>query len=468
MRHMERFRFLSRFRTWETAVFIAFIAALFVLYVPFHNKYRTMYIDNAWTLSWAWNYWTSGEVYDTVFGLTEGTGGGSALFSRTYVFIYGAVATIFGWSRPVAYGLSTVLLIGSAALWTRILKNRGYDRSTVLWFVLLMLFLETYYGMAHKARVDSLAFFLLSLSFCLFDMRRYLWSGLFLAIAVETHPFAAVGIFWIIAHIMAFPPDISGNTAYWVKKMALFAAGGIIGIIYYLGLHYPYLGDLLYVENYYKGNALWSYYFKYAYSWRHWPELALILISLAVQAISGRWNTNRFSILLLFSSVVGSILLRRSNYHYVVFLYPGAILLILDAFRNKKMRVSLLAAILLVQGSQYVWLFWSQRDFSWNDYLADVNTLVGKGNNDFIYGPSSSWFALKDRDFHAYGYFMRERMAQKDLPDRLYVLVGEDYIRDGSYLSEIVGGSYTIISLGNNGRDGEMRLSLEKWERKLE
>ncbi|MCK5249984.1 MAG: hypothetical protein KAJ98_08470, partial [Spirochaetaceae bacterium] len=153
--HSERF---------ERLVFFIFIALLVFLYIYGHNRYMVEHVDDAWTLSWAKTWWDTGNVYDTTFGYIDGDGG-TSLFSRSYVFLYGAILQIVGWSRGGAFVISTALIFASALLWGHIVKKIGYCEATARWFPLVILALETYFAAAHKTRVDAMAFFLATSAF---------------------------------------------------------------------------------------------------------------------------------------------------------------------------------------------------------------------------------------------------------------------------------------------------------------
>ena len=202
---------------WFKPIWIFYAVILVLLYTVFFDSYLNEYLDNAWTLSWAHGWWTDGEVYDQVFGYIKGDGG-TSLFSRSFVFVYGGLAQVFGWSRGVGIIISSLFTIGTAALWYRIVRNLGYRRQAAVSFALILLLLEIFYANGHKIRVDAMGLFLDSLALLLFIRHRYLFAGLVLGIAFESHPFAMAAGFWMLAYLWTLRKDVQKDWKIWFKR----------------------------------------------------------------------------------------------------------------------------------------------------------------------------------------------------------------------------------------------------------
>jgi len=420
-------------------IWIVYTIILILLYTVFHNSYMSGYLDNAWTLSWAHGWWTEGNVYDEVFGYLDGDGG-SSLFSRSYVFLYGAVATVFGWNQGVALGISSLLMVAAAYLWYRSLMTLEYRNKLAISFAVVMLLLEIFYGAAHKARVDALGFFLDSLAFWLFVNKRYLFAGLTLGIAIETHPYAMAGGFWMLSYLFSIRKEIRRKQKIYFQAFLLFLVGLSLGALYWWWLHGEYISGLSELENRLNSNAWWAYYFNFSYSWRHWPELLVILAALAVFLVRKDSRKKDTFVLPFFVSVVlCSLLVPRGNYHYVVYLYPAAILLILVASESLNLLPHLLVGILLFQVPQYAWLFYKQRGYRHTAYISELKDRVPLSDL-MVYGHPNSWFALRDRDFHAYGYFSRAGIPPDHWPDEFLLIENRDFFRLGG-ASDLVKGT---------------------------
>lgn len=398
------------------------IIILIVLYIPFHNRYRNEHIDDAWSFSWAYGYWTEGDVYDSVFGYLDGDGG-TSIFGRTYAFIYGAWGSATSWSRPAGYVLSTLFLFGAAALWRKNLLILGYSPPIILSFVLIMLLMEAYYGMAHRLRSDALVLFLSTLSLTLYLCKRPFFSAISLCVAVETHPYGMVGLFYILSVVLS---ELIGtakqNRRYPPADVFRFLLGGLLGFGYYMALHYKWLEGLSDTLNRIGGNSIFKYFFDHSYSWRHWPELVVIAVGVSVFIIRREYRNDKFIPIFICMMLLFSILLPRANHQYIVFLYPPFILLLLYMSARLNFLPVFMAGFLLFQIPQYAWLFWNQRDFSWPNYVERLRKIIPEDKDAMIYGPSSAWFALYKYNYVAYGYFQRAEVDEAQLPEKMYVI----------------------------------------------
>jgi hypothetical protein len=405
-----------------------YIAVLAVLYLCFFNRYLPEYIDDAWTLSWAYNWFENGEAYDTVFGYLDGDGG-SSLFSRTTVLVYGAVYSLFdAWGyRGIGFILSTLFLFGGVLCWTGILKGMKYDRVVVWWFAAVMLLLELYFGMAHKIRVDALSFFLASLALLFFVRGWYFPAALAGMIGAENHPFAMVFIPWCLAVLFAERTAIRENPRKYITGGLLFLAGLAAGIGYWLLLHKPWLSGFADLTDRAGGNPFITYFFLKRYSWRHWPELAVFVLALVLFLVKKLWREDKFIMPLLAACVATSFMIPRGNNHYVVFLYPPVILMILTVFKKIRHLNLLLAGLLVFQVPQYGLLFWPQRHYNQQDYLSRLKSEVAaaeKGGDPLpVFGHSNAWFAFYDREFYAYGYWSRAHLETADDWPRKFLLI---------------------------------------------
>jgi hypothetical protein len=404
-------------------IWIVYAIVLVLMYVVFRQYYRVEVLDDAWSLSWAHGWWHGKGVYDHTFGYLKGEGG-TALFGRGYVVAYAVVATLLGWSREVATGFSSVLTLASAAIWFDIVRRLGYRKQFALTFALVMLLLEAYYAMSQSTRQEAPAFLLASLSFWLFLKLRYTLSGLALGVAVEIHPFALAGGFWILAYLVVLWPQMKLTPRVYVRGAAWFFFGLGLGFLYWLYVHAPNLSELNQLGNRvsggYRGNAISEYYFGSPRSWRHWPELMIVLASLVVFIAQRSWKKHPLVLALFAAVILCTILIPRGNLKYIVYVYPAAILLILVVADELRSLHRLLWILLLIQVPQYAVLFWKQRTYDHSAYLAELAERVPEG--PLIYGHPNAWFALLERNFVAYGYFNRAGLTPDRWPD-IFILI---------------------------------------------
>jgi len=415
----------------DRILFFTFIAVLVFLYVFGHNRYMVEHIDDAWTLSWAKTWWDTGNVYDVTFGYIDGDGG-TALFSRSYVFLYGALLRFVDWGRGWAFAVSTVFILASAYLWGRIVKKLGYSQALSRWFPLVMLILEAYFAAAHKTRVDAMAFFLATSAFALFVHERYLFSGLIALIGAETHPFALTAFMYIFAYLFILWPLMKEKPREYVRKALLFTVGAFLGLGYYLALHYPWLNQIGDLSGRIHGNVFTSYLFKFRYAWRHLPEAAAWLLALFLFIKARRWKNDRFILPFIILTSLSTFLLPHGNFHYMIYLYPPLILLILEESERLRIREWTMLALLILMIPQYGWLFWTQRNFNYHGYIAELRERVPE-TPDFVYGNANVWFALNNREFHGPSYFNRAGLEPEDWPEEFLVVENRELERNNGW-----------------------------------
>lgn len=444
-------------RTYWKPSRLIFLGTALLTYLLLHNYYRVDYIDDSWSLSWAYNWWTHGEVYDRVFGYMRGDGG-SSLFSRTYVFIYGAFCSLFGWTRGGAYLLSALLVLLSSLGWFSIWKELGFSEDESMDYLLIMLLFDPYYGVAHKTRFEPLTLLFATLSLLLFLKKRYFFSGLLLLVAFETHPMGISALFYILAYLFVIRKDMAADPSFYTRGAIRFIMGCLLGIGYYLLLHLPYLDQLGDLGGRQTGHAAVSYFFTNRMAWRHWPELLLVSGSLIVFFFKGKGFERPILPAMMIGSLAVSLLLHRGNVHYMVYLYPPFLMAIVSLFEDVKLGPLLLIGFLLYQIPQYGYLYYSQREYDHKTHMADLKKALpaDEYGDLFIYGTFNGWFALMDRDYRCYGWFDRSGHKAEGLEDRFILMENrlyreqyreelEDLIRERE---EKTGKTYRVTELG--------------------
>ena len=401
-----------------------YIFLILVLYIGFHDGYRTEYIDNAWTLSWAYDYWIHGSVIDTVGGYGEYSG--TTLFSRTAILIYGFIQQFTGWDRSTGYSISTFFLLAGAGTWFLIFRRLGYSVEISFSCFLLMLVMEAYFGMGHKIRVDATTFFFATGAFYLFIRGSSFFAGLVSLIAFENHPMGFITFFYILAYLISRREEISNDLKGEVRDLLFLAGGVIVGCGYYLLFHAEYLHlftDVL--ESQKGGNTFAIYYFFARYSWRHLPELVVILGAFGWFLYKGYFREDRFILPFLICCFSATFLSPRGNYHYIVYFYPTAILLCIYTVQRMRRLRWLLIVFLCFQIPQYGYLFWKQRNYDHEAYLYALKTHVPEAAQ-IIYGNPSGWFAFQDRDYRFYSYFSKNRIVSNNFPDFFITIENQD------------------------------------------
>ncbi len=404
-------------------IFLYLIAG--ILYFLLHQRYMAEYIDDAWTLSWAYGFWEKDTLLDYVFGHTNSRG--SVLFHRTYAMVYGFILSQIGWSRSNATLISTLCIWAASFFWYKSLRKAEYNKTIAHTVALLMLVMEIYVALGNKLRVDALSFFLISLAFYLFISRRYFFAGLLSLVAFENHPISITYYFWVFGYLISLREKIRAKPAYYGKGVLLFIAGALVGLGYYLFLQHEYL-KYFFEEtgSAVKGHVFLSYFWAMKFAWRHLPEAFITLLALGIFLKKGYRKKYKLVLPLFLFSILSTFVLRRGNYHYTAFVYPSVILLIaVTAYELRKLK--LLAVVLaLYLLPQYGYLLKLSEGHDQKSYERHIQAIV-PDDGTLIVGNSGAWFALKERDFKQYGYFSRAGISGEDLPPRFYLISTKAY-----------------------------------------
>src|SRR5262249_43968038 len=154
-------------------------------------RYRVKHIDDAWTLSLAYNFFYKGVTRDLVF---ENPWGGLDLFGKTYAWTYGGGLHLAGGGRENGHYLSPLPALAAIALWGWILARLRFEPPVVLAVTALMLLTDPFFSVACQARVDALVFLIASLSFALFVGGHLVAAGVAATVGMEIHPMGLMAL----------------------------------------------------------------------------------------------------------------------------------------------------------------------------------------------------------------------------------------------------------------------------------
>lgn len=412
----------------------AYLLAALLTYCCLNGIYRPENTDDAWFLSVAHDHVVRGIETDVAYGTTPGTGGlgGVMLFGKTFSLLYGHTLNLLGWTKTNAHLISTACLVLSALCWYAILSKLNFGKRLAVFFALSLLVAEPFFGAANQARSDALSFFVVSTGFLLFLYRHYGLAGFFSVVALEIHPVGVV-VFFFMASVTA-ARLISGEARElrWFRPLVWFTIGLGAGSLYYLSLHAAHLGSLPMVLSLGNtgasevNNILFEYFFKTKYL-RHIPEL-MAVVACAVFFVHKRYHREDPLVPVFFvASLVFTLVIRRPNFMYAIYVYPAFLLLLFWVFQRHN-RLGLAAGLLLVYLlPQYGFVYLQNRHWDMEEYLAQVRRLTPTDNNPVL-GRPNDWFAFVDRPFFRVDYLGD---FQAVAPDALVLIEGEAF-RSGS------------------------------------
>lgn len=419
-------------KRFEQAVFYLIFFFVCIIYAYGHNHYVVEHIDNAWSLSWARTWWDSGIRSDEVFGFPLGEAG-SFFFGQTYVFVYGAVLEIIGWTRSNASIISFTLVASSAWLWMKILLKLGYSKTTSRWFPIVLLLLEGSFASSNMMRLDAIGFLFATMGFFTIVHQRFFFSGLCFIVAFEIHPYAAIMCgTYITSYVIYLFPDIRRNTKKYAKYSGMFFFGIVLGAIYYFSIHHQWLDEIHQFSKATNSEGQKSFFVSYLtngkYSWRHWPEVIIWLAALITFLWGKCWKNDQFILPFVLVTVLVTIIVPHGSPHYIIYHYPPLILLTITQAHHFNIRPFIMIVLLLLMLPQYFMIFWIQRGYDHQAYIEKLRNIVPKESN-YIYGHPSAWFAFQDKEFHPVGYFPRQKLSSEKWPDHFILIENKHFIR---------------------------------------
>lgn len=378
-------------------IFIVSAAVLIVLlYISLHLKFVKYDVDDAWTVSFFHNMLVRHISPDSTF---EGGLANPHIFGMTQAYIYSAVFSVFGWTKGCAHLISSFFMTASAALWYFGLRKLNFDVKSSLIFALMVLLCEPFFREANIARPESLTFFFVSLSFVFFLYGNPFFSGLAAMAAFETHPMGLFSILFVSAYILSKFKNFQDKKFYHI--MILFGGGLAAGIIYYLALHFNYLGEIDgAVKKTLTGKiSVIIDYFFYLNPKHHFLEFLVFTACLIVFLIRKKWRDHPFVLYSFILAIAANFINPRENYHYSLYFYVPFLLIALTCLDDTKWRRAAPAALVLIVLTYYASVYYHNRSFNFNAKIEALKRAIPDDGRQ-ITGSTDDWFAFMNRDFY--------------------------------------------------------------------
>jgi hypothetical protein len=305
--------------------------------------------------------------------------------------------------------LSKIVSFAGLVLLGLFLYRIGIGKRIILCYLVAFAALEPFFGMASQAKYECFTFLLLFGSLLLVLHKRYFLAGLVAAMAVEIQPMGIVAPV-MAAICLAVTQGSILQERVWAWA-ALLAGGALVIPVYFL-LHPDIFTAFTPVDNL---EATWLLHpgFLYAYFWetqykRHLPELAVFLCALFL--IRRRGNDQRdddlmrerFAFSCVIAATAASFLLKWPNYHYTVFWYWAALLLVFQVAGTyaRASWVCLIAVLYMMP--QYGFVFAKNRDggFSTAEFGAvrtAIAQVAGTAEAVPVFGDYTLWFAMPEK-----------------------------------------------------------------------
>ena len=392
------------------------LVSIYTLMIPFYGLHG---IDDTWSLSFVYHYWRYGDE----FGQFDHGLGVVAYFGKTHAFIYGLWSEIWGWERLPMRALSTILVVIGALLWGAIAWHFTRNRNFVISTVILCLLLDTFVSGAVKIRPDALVYMLSALATFLACKRKWFLAGFIISLAIETHPAAIFGFAIVIS--VWFSEKSRFDGAYIKQYLPRLIAGGMLGIAYYLSLHFEHLQDLLAhiqksSEYGLRRFSLYQHFFDATYN-RYLPNLLIFIIAygLFYRQCNRNSQFGRFLHYATLGILIADLATGRGNWLYAIHAYPIFVLVLLTVWQHLSKPWSwLIAGFFCLMAPQYGYVLAKNYDFYFPTYISLIKQHVQP--NTMHAGHFAHWFAFND---NRENYFYVTGEVGKSFSDKRFIWI---------------------------------------------
>ncbi len=425
-------------RKSQIALVFSLLLTLLIYYL-LHCCYILYNGDESWTLSRVYHFITTGNNYDTVFRAVETTDR-VQLFGISYNSLTGTFLNSFGWTKTNAHLVSIFFIFSSSLVWFHILRCLRFSSSLSWVFATSMLLFPAYFGAGNMARTDAMVLFFASSSLYCFISERYFWSGLLLMIGTEVHIIGSIGAFYILAYFLYDLGKFTRQPKVFLKMLATFSLGALLGLAYYLFLHRHVFSVELLLHLLFshrdKGLELPSYlltYFVQPEWYLHVTELVLLLSMIVLYLFKKAYKGHRFVWIFLLVLLGSTFILSRPNRLYMLFLFPALHLVILYTAEHLKILKTFTICLYLGFVLHYGWIYSMNGSYNFQNSIEQMQAAMIDPDIAVV-GVADVWLAAKERDFHLIYNTI------KDLPERNIketYLVQTDYMHPESWSIEL-------------------------------
>lgn len=416
----------------------AFILVIIAMsYYFLHTNLNIYYEDDSWTLSNAWNLMVHGVDKDLIFLDQDGAFTGQ-LFGKLYFITIGSFLNLVGWSKSNAFLFNSSLVMLAAWVWHSVLKELKFSKKVVQFLPLFIPIFPPVFFAAHTGRTDAFTFLLMSIGILLFVKKHYVPACLVAILAIESHIMGVVTLFYYAAYFLSQQTElklsrpiksslsiIRSNS----KILIECGIGAVIGIGLYMMLHFQTF-DLQALTEIIKSksnmvspvnNYILAYFTDFDWI-HHLPEFGLLATTVYLYSKEKLYRKNKFLFFLLLLLVLSTLITRRENRNYFIYLAPCVLMLYFYTFSQIKktgLLVGALATICIVYFSS---IYYKNHDFKFDQFVSFVQDNT-KADIPIV-GMPDVWFAATDKEYYP---IHNERDFNKIELEEFY-LIETDYL----------------------------------------
>ncbi|WP_158045983.1 hypothetical protein [Skermanella pratensis] len=388
--------------SWSDYRVYAAAALAILYYVALWGIYRPYNIDDPWFLAYSYSLCHRQSELDLAFGNKFPNGmGGTIAFGKFAAYAQCAFFDRFGWTRTSLEVLSKLVSFAGLGLLSLFLARIGVGRRMVLCYGIAFIVLESFFGMASQAKYECFVFLLMSGSLLLASLGRPFMAGFVAALAVEIQPMG------IVVPVLAGTYLAVAADGWHHRRRALAAltAGTCLAVPVYLLLH-PNILSAFNPVNRIDGTWLFHPGFLYSYFWetqykRHLPELAVFAAAVALYIRRRDPGPGRLAFAFAAAATAASFLLKWPNYHYTVFWYWAALLLVFQVAGTSRRASFICLAAALYLLPQYGYVYARNRaqglsEAHFASVRSAIHEIAGTQEPVPVFGDYTIWFAMPE------------------------------------------------------------------------
>jgi len=414
------------------------LAIIGLSYYFLHTCLNIYYEDDSWTLSNAWNLMIHGSDNDLIFLDQDGAFTGQ-LFGKLYFISIGTFLNLFGWTKSNAFLFNSGLVMVAAFVWHLILKKLAFSNKTAQLMPLFLPIFPPVFFAAHTGRTDTFTFLLMSIGVLLFVKKYYVPACLVAVLAIESHIMGVVTLFYYAAYFLSRQTDLklSKPIASGIRViksnhrlLAECTIGLIIGFGIYMMLHFQTF-DLSALTEIIKSksnmvspvnNYILAYFTDFDWI-HHLPEFALLASTVFIYSKQKLYRQNKFLFFLLVLLVVSTLITRRENRNYFIYLAPCILMLFFYTFEKIKKTKVLVLALTGICVLYFSSIYYKNHEFKFDQFVSFVEESTSSKDIPVV-GMPDVWFAAYDKEYYP---IHNERDFNKIQLEEFY-LVETDYL----------------------------------------
>ncbi len=374
-------------------------------YALFNENFNIYYEDDSWTISNVWNYQQLGIEEDLIF-LEADAPGREHIFSKLYNLICGNFLSVLGWTKGNVFLLNSLFIFMAAIVWWFILQQLPVSKKTASIVAMLLPIFPPFFFAAHTGRPDAMTFLLVSLMFLAFIKNRYIIAAFLLVMAIETHIMGLIGLFYMLAYFLYQRKEYMHNSKKLGQLISSSLLGGLLGIVYYLSLHWHTfsLPEMITLVSSKADmvSPLDNYMLTYFtdFDWRyHLLEFGLLVVTTTLFIKNKLYKKNDFVTIFLLVLLVSTLLTRRENRNYIIYIFPAILIMYSYTYEQLKKLPQFLAATIAVLGIYYGSIFNANRSYQFQEISAKITAVIQQEDIPVV-GMPDVWFAAQERTFY--------------------------------------------------------------------